>query len=242
MLDTGIAASGDLAGRVVASADLSGEWSFTDSYGHGTFMAGLIAGSGQAGGPAGVAPGADLVDLKVAGADGATTLGQVLAALQLADAARDRFNLRVLNISLGAPADDPATAPLTEAVERLWADGITVVAASGNEGGGTEAPGLDPYVLTVGAVDGAGAVPAWSSRGHRLRRPGQAGPGGPGRRPGRPARPRLDHRPGQPVGPGGRPLLPRVGHLDVDRGGGRGRGPGGRRAPGAGGRTASRRP
>jgi serine protease AprX len=165
VLDTGIATSGDLAGRVVASADLSGEWSFTDSYGHGTFMAGLIAGSGQAGGPAGVAPGADLVDLKVAGADGATTLGQVLAALQLADAARDRFNLRVLNISLGAPADDPATAPLTEAVERLWADGITVVAASGNEGGGTEAPGLDPYVLTVGAVDGAGAVPAWSSRG-----------------------------------------------------------------------------
>jgi serine protease AprX len=87
VLDTGIAASGDLAGRVVASADLSGEWSFTDSYGHGTFMAGLIAGSGQAGGPVGVAPGADLVDLKVAGADGATTLGQVLAALQLADAA-----------------------------------------------------------------------------------------------------------------------------------------------------------
>jgi hypothetical protein len=46
VLDTGIAASGDLAGRVVASADLSGEWSFTDSYGHGTFMAGPIAGSG----------------------------------------------------------------------------------------------------------------------------------------------------------------------------------------------------
>jgi serine protease AprX len=173
VLDTGIAASGDLAGRVVASADLSGEWSFTDSYGHGTFMAGLIAGSGQGGGPAGVAPGADLVDLKVAGADGATTLGQVLAALQLADASRDRFNLRVLNLSLGAPADDPATAPLTEAVERLWADGITVVAAAGNDGGGVDAPGLDPYVLTVGALDPAqpgggppgGAVPAWSSRG-----------------------------------------------------------------------------
>jgi serine protease AprX len=165
VLDTGIAAVGDLAGRVVASADLSGEWSFTDSYGHGTFMAGLIAGSGQGGGPAGVAPGADLVDLKVAGADGATTLGQVLAALQLADAARERWNLRILNISLGAPAGDPATAPLTEAVERLWADGITVVAASGNEGGGVEAPGLDPYVVTVGAVDAAGAVPAWSSRG-----------------------------------------------------------------------------
>jgi len=165
VLDTGIASNGDLAGRVVASADLSGEWSFTDSYGHGTFMAGLIAGSGQGGGPAGIAPGADLIDLKVAGADGATTLGQVLAAMQLADAARDRFNLRVLNVSLGAPADDPATAPLTEAAERLWADGITVVAAVGNDGGGVDAPGLDPYVLTVGAVARAGQVPVWSSRG-----------------------------------------------------------------------------
>jgi serine protease AprX len=167
VLDTGIADGGDLAGRVVASADLSGEWSFTDSYGHGTFMAGLIAGSGQGGGPPGVAPGADLVDLKVAGADGATTLGQVLLAMQLADTSRERFNLRVLNVSLGAPADDPATAPLTEAVERLWADGITVVAAAGNDGGGVDAPGLDPYVITVGAADAGPAqtVPSWSSRG-----------------------------------------------------------------------------
>jgi serine protease AprX len=176
VLDTGIADAADLVGRVVASADLSGEWSFTDSYGHGTFMAGLIAGSGRGGGPAGVAPGAHLVDLKVAGADGATTLGQVLAAMQLAAASRERFNLRVLNVSLGAPADDPATAPLTEAVERLWAERITVVAAAGNDGGGVDAPGLDPYVVTVGAVDGpqpgtggpvpaSGAVPAWSSRG-----------------------------------------------------------------------------
>jgi serine protease AprX len=176
VLDTGITTSGDLAGRVVASADLSGEWSFSDSYGHGTFMAGLIAGNGQGGGPAGVAPGADLVDLKVAGADGSTTLGQVLLAMQLADASRDRFNLRVLNVSLGAAADDPATAPLTEAVERLWADGITVVAAAGNDGGGVDAPGLDPYVVTVGSNDsaqpgggspggGQGSVPAWSSRG-----------------------------------------------------------------------------
>jgi serine protease AprX len=167
VLDTGIAASGDLAGRVVARADLSGEGSFTDSYGHGTFMAGLIAGDGRGGGPAGTAPGADLVDLKVAGADGATTLGQVLLAMQLADSSRERFGIRVLNISLGAPADDPATAPLTEAVERLWADGITVVTAAGN-GGALTAPGLDPYVVTVGALDPAAAadpVPAWSGRG-----------------------------------------------------------------------------
>jgi serine protease AprX len=167
VLDTGIAAAGDLAGRVVARADLSGEGSFTDAYGHGTFMAGLIAGDGRGGGPAGAAPGADLVDLKVAGADGSTTLAQVLLAMQLADSARERLDIRVLNISLGAPAEDPATAPLTEAVERLWADGITVVAAAGNGGGGVAAPGLDPYVVTVGALDptAAGQAPAWSGRG-----------------------------------------------------------------------------
>jgi serine protease AprX len=166
VLDTGIAPVADLAGRVVARVDLSGERSFTDSYGHGTFMAGLIAGDGAAGGPAGTAPGASLVDLRVAGADGATTLGRVLLALQLADLACERLHLRVLNLSLGAPADDPATAPLTEAVERLWADGIAVVTPAGNGGGAVDAPGLDPYVITVGAVDGAGGtVPAWSSSG-----------------------------------------------------------------------------
>jgi hypothetical protein len=104
------------------------------SAGQGIGVGVLDTGIAASGGPAGVAPGADSVDLKVAGADGATTLGQVLAAMQLADAARERFNLRVLNVSLGAPAD-----------------GVTVVAATGNEGGGVDAPGLDPYVLTVGA-------------------------------------------------------------------------------------------
>jgi serine protease AprX len=168
LLDTGIAASRDLAGRVVARTDLSGERTFSDSYGHGTFMAGLIAGDGSGGGPAGVAPAARLVDLKVAGAAGSTTLGRVLLAMQLADAGRGHLNLRVLNISLAVPADDPAAAPLTEPVERLWADGITVVAAAGNGGGGVDAPGIDPYVVTVGALDLTGAgqpVAPWSNRG-----------------------------------------------------------------------------
>jgi serine protease AprX len=76
VLDTGIADNGDLAGRVVASADLSGEWSFSDSYGHGTFMAGLIAGGGQGGGPAGVAPGADPADLGLLGEGSGPVVGR----------------------------------------------------------------------------------------------------------------------------------------------------------------------
>src|SRR4029450_11725567 len=81
------------------------------SCGQAPFRAGRTAGSRQGGGPAGVAPGASLVDLKVAGADGATTLGQVPAGLQLADAARERFNLRILNVSLGARAPHPPPGP-----------------------------------------------------------------------------------------------------------------------------------
>ena len=171
VLDTGIAPSSSFGRRVVARADLTGEQSFTDAYGHGTFMAGLIAGDGGRSGPSGVAPGADLVDLKVAGRDGGTTLGQVLYALQLAAWSKDRFDIKVLNLSLGAPASDPATAPLTEAVERLWAGGITVVTAAGNDGEVT-APGIDPYVITAGALDQGekpgkrdDTVPDWSGRG-----------------------------------------------------------------------------
>jgi serine protease AprX len=172
VLDTGIAPSSSFGNRVVARADLTGEQSFTDAYGHGTFMAGLVAGDGGRSGPSGVAPDADLVDLKVAGRDGGTTLGQVLYALQLAAWSQDRFDIKVLNLSLGAPADDPATAPLTEAVERLWAGGITVVTAAGNDGEVT-APGIDPYVITVGALDQGektssrrdDSIPDWSGRG-----------------------------------------------------------------------------
>jgi serine protease AprX len=171
VVDTGISSGADLDSRVVAAADLTGEQTFADSYGHGTFMAGLIAGDGGRSGPTGVAPDADLVDLKVADRNGDTSLGQVLYALQLADSARKRFNIKVLNLSLGVPADDPATAPLTEAIERLWADGVTVVTAAGNDGTMT-APGIDPYAITVGALDqGAStsaaddSVPSWSGTG-----------------------------------------------------------------------------
>ena len=78
-------------------------------------MAGLIAGSGQGGGPAEVAPGPTWSTSRWPAPTAPPPSGRSWPPLQLADAAHDRFNLRVLNISLGAAADDPATAPLTEA-------------------------------------------------------------------------------------------------------------------------------
>jgi serine protease AprX len=178
LVDTGVADVPDLAGRVVASADLSSELSFSDTYGHGTFMAGLIAGSGASSGGryVGVAPGAHLVSLKVAGADGSTSLGRVLYALQLVDHSRVRFNVRVLLLALSSGSDlAPNVDPLTIALRELWLRGVFVVVPAGNEGpaeGSVTSPGVDPALLTVGAVDDRGTgtvsddlVPEWTGRG-----------------------------------------------------------------------------
>lgn len=176
LLDTGVTLHPDLGDRVVATADLTDEGTYTDSFGHGTFLGGLIAGDGTLsdGRYRGVAPDAHLVSVKVAGADGETTLGQVLYGLQLIDYSKDRYDVDVVVVALAGPAR-PGLDPLQVALERLWADGLVVVTAAGNEGPGSEtvtSPGSDPYVVTAGAVDDRGTadtaddtVPDWSSRG-----------------------------------------------------------------------------
>lgn len=176
LLDTGIADHPDLAGRVVASVDLTSENNYTDSYGHGTFLAGLIAGDGSSSGGryTGMAPGAHLMSVKVSGADGAITLGQVLYGLQLIDASKETYGIRVVALALSSPPT-AGPDPLVMAVERLWADGLVVVAAAGNTGttaGAVSSPGIDPYIITTGASNENGTadpaddtVPEWSGRG-----------------------------------------------------------------------------
>ena len=159
VVDTGIAAGGDLAGQVAAVVDLTAEKDGVDRYGHGTFVAGLIAGTGasSAGAVRGVAPGAHLVSVKVAGRDGSTDLVTVLAGLQWVVDHRNDYGIRVLNLSLGvSSAEDYRTNPLNIAVERVWNAGIVVVAAAGNDGtapGTITKPGDDPLVVTAGASD-----------------------------------------------------------------------------------------
>ncbi|MEV4702941.1 S8 family serine peptidase [Actinoplanes sp. NPDC049316] len=175
VVDTGIADVADLTGRVAARVDLTGTGG-GDGYGHGTFMAGLIAGSGAASGGAyrGVAPGADLVDVKVADADGRTDLVTVLRGLQWVS--DHRKDVQVLNLSLSSDSPLPYQVdPLNQALESLWRQGVTVVVPSGNEGPGTgsvTAPGNDPVLLTTGGLDAAGTagrgddvVGVWSGRG-----------------------------------------------------------------------------
>jgi serine protease AprX len=160
VLDTGIDNLPDFAGRLVGGVDLTGGNNpYQDSYGHGTFVAGLIAGDGASsnGQYSGEAPGANLVSIKVAGADGTTHLGTLISGLQWAVAHKGRYGIKVLNMSLGfQPSMSTVINPLDQAVEAVWNSGIAVVASAGNAGpfnGTILSPGDDPLVITVGALD-----------------------------------------------------------------------------------------
>ena len=183
LLDTGVYADhADLAGRVICGADLTAEAgteaNCQDTFGHGTFMAGLIAGDGTSsnGRYKGAAPEARIVSVKAAGFDGATDVSTILAGIQWFVAHQDAYSIDVLNLSLGSDsAQDYRLSPLNYAVERAWKEGITVVVSSGNSGpdnGTVMKPGDDPYVITVGASNDEGSVsanddmvPVFSSRG-----------------------------------------------------------------------------
>jgi serine protease AprX len=167
VIDTGIDNLPDFAGRLVGGVDLSGGNNpFADSYGHGTFVAGLIAGNGasSAGRYIGEAPGAGLVSVKVAGASGLTDMATVIAGLQWVVSNQARLGIRVVNLSLGvAPTSSTALNPLDRAAEAAWNSGIVVVTSAGNAGpfnGTIMSPGDDPLVITVGALDDKGTAAA----------------------------------------------------------------------------------
>lgn len=173
VVDTGVAEVPDLAGRVT-HVNVTGEGS-GDQYGHGTFVAGLVAGDGSSsdGLYAGVAPAAEILDVRVARADGSTSLSLVLAGLQ--EVAR-RPQVDVVNLSLSSGSPLPYQLdPLTQALERLWERGVVVVVPSGNDGPGpatVTSPGVDPMLLTVGGLADGGTsargddtVASWSGQG-----------------------------------------------------------------------------
>ena len=160
VVDTGVDNSPDLAHRVV-HVDVTGTAhnSNADDYGHGTFVAGLIAGDGKGsdGAYQGAAPDAKLLDVRVAKDDGSTSLISVLQGLQVVADAQKSLNIRVLNLSLSSGSPIPYQLdPLSQALESLWSHGIVVVVPAGNDGptpGSISSPGSDPVLLTAGALD-----------------------------------------------------------------------------------------
>lgn len=136
-----------------------------DLYGHGTHVAGIIGGNGYMSGGqlSGIAPNVNLIDLRALDANGVGTDSTVIAAIDQAIALQSRYNIRVINLSLGRGIPvGYAQDPLCQAVEAAWNSGIVVVVAAGNYGrlsvngsngfGTITAPGNDPLVLTVGAM------------------------------------------------------------------------------------------
>jgi serine protease AprX len=183
IVDSGIQPGrSDFGSRVLANVKFSTlpDDSPGDGRGHGTFVAGIAAGGAD--GYTGATPQAPLVSLDVMDDQGVARTSDVIAACQWILANKTQYNIRVANFSLHASnASHFFQDPLDQAVEKLWFNGVTVVAAAGNYGLGDKpsgvpfAPGNDPFVITVGAADIGGTTSVsddmnapWSAWGRTL--------------------------------------------------------------------------
>lgn len=205
VVDTGVAPVEGLLtpGKVVHGPDLSFDSQApgtrgTDGLGHGTHMAGLIAGrdgavkAGKESDPknfVGMAPDARVVDVKVGAGDGGVDVSQVVAAVDWVVTNRESSGIRVINLSYGTASTQPYLLdPLAHAVESAWHAGVVVVVAAGNDGESgalpLTMPAADPYVIAVGSSDHRGSdrfadtrVGAWTNPGTAERRPDLLAPG-----------------------------------------------------------------
>jgi serine protease AprX len=184
VIDSGVYAHPDLAGRITAAADFTQDpplivnGPLGDPGGHGTHVAGLIAGDGSLSGGAftGTAPCANVIDVRVLDAWGRSTTSTVLRGLQWVLLNRQTYGIRIANISFGAQVTGSYKRdPLSVAAEALVFAGVNVIAAAGNGGpdsGTILSPAFDPFVITVGALDDLGTqkpsddvVASFSGRG-----------------------------------------------------------------------------
>jgi len=170
VIDSGVAAKADLASpnggnsRILYSQSFVPGLDASDQYGHGTHVAGIVAGNGSASNGAnysrtlkGMAPNANLVNLRVLDANGSGNVSNVISAIDTAIGLQGLYNIRVINLSLGQPIyESYLFDPLCQAAEAAWKSGILVVVAAGNYGRNTAtngystiaSPGNDPFVLT----------------------------------------------------------------------------------------------
>ena len=172
ILDTGIYEHIDFTGRIWAFYDfLAFKRRPYDDNGHGTHVAGLVAGDGTAsmGKYRGAAPGCGIIALKVLDRYGNGSQDDVLRALRWIRENRQQYRIRVVNISVGTTCNSKRNhARLLESVEQLWDEGVVVVAAAGNQGprpGSITAPGSSKKVITVGSSDLLEGRSAISGRG-----------------------------------------------------------------------------
>lgn len=166
VIDTGIFPHEDLQGRIIAFKDIvNGKDNEPyDDQGHGTHVSGDATGTGKASGGKykGPAFGASLVGVKVLDGSGSGTFSDVIKGIQWATDNKDKYNIRVISMSLGGYAWRPWDKdPVALAVEKAYEKGIVPVIAAGNEGpsrGTIATPGIAPHAVTIGALDDRGTV------------------------------------------------------------------------------------
>ncbi|MGA8209654.1 MAG: S8 family serine peptidase [Nocardioidaceae bacterium] len=205
VIDTGVAPVPGLddKGKVINGPDLSfdgqsPDTAYSDSFGHGTHMAGIIAGADDKFDPkqpsdalfAGVAPQAELLNMKVGTGDGGADVSQIIAALDwvVQNRREHGMNVRVVSLAYGTESTQSwQVDPLAKAVENAWNNGIVVVTSAGNDGLAAPSllmPAVDPHVIAVGAVDHRGTatsaddvVADFTNGGNQTRRPDVLAPG-----------------------------------------------------------------
>lgn len=162
VLDSGVSPHPDLEGKVLGFRDfVSGRGTAYDDNGHGTHVCGILCGSGALSGGKyrGMAPGAGLIVGKVLDENGDGAAEVMLSGLDWILEVRERYRIRVLNISVGIGElrEKEKEQALREKIEQVWDSGILVVCAAGNKGPGNgtvSAVGGSPRVVTVGCHDG----------------------------------------------------------------------------------------
>lgn len=163
ILDTGVNMHPDLKGRIIGWKDMvkHREESYDDN-GHGTHIAGIIAGSGfcSNGIYAGIAPESKIVSIKVLDFAGNGKIDDVIEGIRFVLEMQEKWNIRIVNISMGTKRHEGREdeEELLKWVERMWDAGMIVITASGNFGpdyGSVTIPGASKKVITVGACDAA---------------------------------------------------------------------------------------
>lgn len=182
VIDTGVYPHADLAlgnNRIIAFKDFVKDYSFPyDDNGHGTHVAGIAAGNGYMsnGKYMGIAPEANIIAIKSMDKNGSGNTSDIVAGLEWLLKNKNKYNIRVVSLSIGSDPDlSESEDPLVKAVNRLWDEGLVVVAAAGNSGPKNEtinSPGISKKIITVGSLDDKrtintrdDTIPSFSSRG-----------------------------------------------------------------------------
>lgn len=163
LVDTGTSPHNDLImpnERIIGFKDFVNNRDYPyDDHGHGTHIAGIIAGSGYSsnGKYTGIAPKSNILSIKALDENGSGNTSDIIKALSWAIETKDKYNTKIINLSLGSPVNNPCSKdPLCRITKEAIDNGLIVVVAAGNSGPSSESilsPGINPNVITVGAVD-----------------------------------------------------------------------------------------